>query len=88
MSKIYELLSVKFSDLKMCECKTNDKYQVCTRRQPGASSRGGASQTPRPKQDAVEEQYYDSEPLGVTIVLLFCPQEHFGNIFTQIQKIT
>merc|ERR1719264_450502 len=30
----------------------------------GASSRGGASQTPRPKQDAVEEQYYDSEPLG------------------------
>ena len=26
LSQIYALLSVKFSDLKMCECKKNDKY--------------------------------------------------------------
>ena len=26
MSRIYALLSVKFSGLKMCECKKNDKY--------------------------------------------------------------
>ena len=58
-----------------------------TLRQPGSSSGGGASQHPRPKQDAVEEQYYDSEPLGVIILLLFCPQEYFENIFTQIQKV-
>ena len=30
LSQIYALLSVKFSDLKMCECKKNDKYEVCT----------------------------------------------------------
>ena len=29
LSQIYALLSVKFSDLKMCKCKKNDKYQVC-----------------------------------------------------------
>ena len=29
LSQIYALLSVKFSGLKMCECKKNDKYQVC-----------------------------------------------------------
>ena len=28
MSQIYALLSVKFSGLKMCECKKNDKYEV------------------------------------------------------------
>ena len=31
MSKIYALLRVKFSGLKMCECKRNDKYQVWKR---------------------------------------------------------
>ena len=30
LSQIYTLLSVKFSGLKMCECKKNDKYEVCT----------------------------------------------------------
>ena len=31
LSQIYALLSVKFSGLKICECKKNDKYQVwCT----------------------------------------------------------
>ena len=30
LSQIYALLSVKFSGLKMCECKKNDKYQVCS----------------------------------------------------------
>ena len=30
LSRIYTLLSVKFSGLKMCECKKNDKYQVCS----------------------------------------------------------
>ena len=30
LSRIYALLSVKFPGLKMCECKKNDKYQVCT----------------------------------------------------------
>ena len=29
LSEIYALLSVKFSGLKMCECKQDDKYQVC-----------------------------------------------------------
>ena len=29
LSQIYALLSVKFSGLKICECKKNDKYQVC-----------------------------------------------------------
>ena len=29
LSHIYALLSVKFSGLKICECKNNDKYQVC-----------------------------------------------------------
>ena len=28
LSQIYALLSVKFSGLKMCECKKNDKYEV------------------------------------------------------------
>ena len=28
-SQIYALLSVKFPGLKICECKNNDKYQVC-----------------------------------------------------------
>ena len=30
MSQIYALLSVKFPGLKICECKKNDKYQVCS----------------------------------------------------------
>ena len=30
LSEIYALLSVKFSGLKMCGCKKNDKYEVCT----------------------------------------------------------
>ena len=29
LSEIYALLSVKFSGLKMCGCKKNDKFQVC-----------------------------------------------------------
>ena len=29
LSQIYVLLSVKFPGLKMCECKKNDKYEVC-----------------------------------------------------------
>ena len=29
LSQIYALLSEKFPGLKMCECKKNDKYQVC-----------------------------------------------------------
>ena len=28
LSQIYALLRVKFTGLKMCECKKNDKYQV------------------------------------------------------------
>ena len=28
VSQIYELLSVKFSSLKMSECNRNDKYEV------------------------------------------------------------
>ena len=28
LPQIYALFSVKFSDLKICECKNNDKYQV------------------------------------------------------------
>ena len=37
LSKIYALLSVTFPGLKICECKKNDKYQVCTA--PTANSR-------------------------------------------------
>ena len=29
LSRIYALLSVKFSGLKMCECEKSDKYEVC-----------------------------------------------------------
>ena len=43
-----------------------------TRRQPGAGGggAGGASKAPRPSENAVEEQYYDSEIPGVIVNLV------------------
>ena len=38
LSQIYAPLSVNFSGLKMCECKKNDKYQVCLPSHHKASS--------------------------------------------------
>ena len=60
-----------------------------TRRQPGASSSGGgggANRPPRQPQDAVEEQYYDSETVGVFFVLLSGPE--LRSLMRESQTIT